>query len=172
MTNQTADDLRTRAQVNGHYVTACSPSAGSVQIMWPDRTVQTVEMGKTPTVAIRETGEECWIYWRGPSYDAILAEIDSETQRQEDEIQEVLADIQKQSEERVEGVMRANPNVVIVIEEVTPQSALCNYEGEHHDCELCPDPETGEAPKHHSTAPKLAGHKRSNLHKKFAEEAS
>ena len=107
----------------------------------------------------------CHIYRRGPSYDAILAEIDAELQRQEDEVQDVLTELQAESDERIAGIM-AGEDVRIVTDEPVPMSLLCDYDGPHYDCETCPDPDTNETPKHHTTAAGLAGHKRSNLHKR------
>ena len=169
MTTQYIVDLRTRPQVAGHFVTACSPSANSMSIMWPDRHVQTVELEGGTTVAKRDSGEECHIYRRGPSYDAILAEIDAELQRQEDEVQDVLTELQAESDHRIAGIM-AGENVTIVNDDPQPMSLLCDYEGPHYDCEICPDADTNEVPKHHLTAAALAGHKRSNLHKRNSAE--
>ncbi len=165
MTTTHIDDLRTRPRVAGHFVTACSPSASSMAIMWPDNHVQTVELSGGTTIAKRDSGEECHIYRRGPSYDAILAEIDAELQRQEDEVQDVLTELQAESDERIAGIM-AGEDVRIVTDEPVPMSLLCDYDGPHYDCETCPDPDTNETPKHHTTAAGLAGHKRSNLHKR------
>ena len=169
MTTQYIVDLRTRPQVAGHFVTACSPSANSMSIMWPDRHVQTVELEGGTTVAKRDSGEECHIYRRGPSYDAILAEIDAELQRQEDEVQDVLTELQAESDHRIAGIM-AGENVTIVNDDPQPMSLLCDYEGPHYDCEICPDADTNEVPKPHLTAAALAGHKRSNLHKRNSAE--
>ena len=169
MTTQSIVDLRTRPQVAGHFVTACSPSANSMSIMWPDRHVQTVVLEGGTTVAMRDSGEECHVYRRGPSYDAILAEIASELQRQEDEVQDVLTELQAESDHRIAGIM-AGENVTIVNEVLQPMSLLCDYDGLHYDCEICPDPDTNEVPKHHMTAAALAGHKRSNLHKRNSVE--
>jgi hypothetical protein len=133
--------------------------------MWPDRHVQTIQLSpEAHTVIRRTTGEECWIYRRGPAYDAILATIDEELQRQEDEIQDVLIGLQAESDKRIAGIM-AGEEVEIVATEIEPVSALCDYKSPHFDCEICPDPENGEEPKHHKTASALAGHKRSNMHK-------
>jgi|TARA_Y100000034_G_scaffold113218_1_gene147938 hypothetical protein len=141
--------------------------------MWPDNHVQTVQLEGNPCVVKRETGEEAWVYSRGPAYDAILAVIDEELQRQEDEVQDVLAELQEESDQRIAGIM-AGEDVTVVSIDPEPMSLLCDYDGPHYDCESCPDPETGEAPKHHETAAALGGHKRSNLHKRHnvADEES
>lgn len=165
MTTQIVDDLRTRPRVAGVFVTACSPSARSAQIMWPDGHVQTVELAGSKTVAIRDSGEECHIYRRGPAYDGILATIEEELQRQEDEVQDIITELQVESDERIGAVM-AGEEVSIVVDEPIPMSALCKYEAPHYDCETCPDVDTNEVPKHHATKALLAGHKRSNLHKR------
>ena len=165
MTTQYIVDLRTRPQVAGHFVTACSPSASSMSIMWPDRHVQTIELEGGTTVAKRDSGEECHVYRRGPSYNSIMAEIDAELQRREDEVQDVISEMQAESDTRIAGIM-AGENFTIVNETPEPISVLCNSDSPHYDCEVCPDAETNESPKHHKTAAALAGHKRSNLHKR------
>lgn len=170
MTTQIVDDLRTRPRVAGVFITACSPSARSAQIMWPDAHAQTVVLGGNKTIAKRDTGDECHIYRRGPAYDAILATIEEELQRQEDEVQDILAELQQESDTRIGAVM-AGDDVTIVLDDPEPMSLLCDYGGPHYDCETCPDPETGTSPKHHSTAAALGGHKRSNLHKRNNPDA-
>lgn len=165
MTTQIPDDLRTRPRVGGAFITGCSPSARNSQIMWPDGHVQTVELGGNQTVAVRENGDECHIYRRGPAYDAILATIEEEIQRQEDEVQDILSELQQESDDRIGAVM-AGEDVTIVVDDPLPISVLCPYDDPHYDCEACPDPDTNEAPKHHATKALLAGHKRSNLHKR------
>jgi hypothetical protein len=165
------DDLRTRPQIGGHFVTSASPSATSMSIMWPDRHVQTVELAGGTTIAKRDSGEECHIYRRGPEYQMIVSEIDAELQRQEDEVQDVVAELKVESDNRIAGIM-AGDNVTIVKDDPQPMSQLCAYEAPHYDCESCPDTKTNESPKHHLTAAAFAGHKRSNLHKRNSSSAS
>ena len=173
MTTQAPDDLRSRYMVSGHIITACSPSADTVTLMWPDLTTQTVAIEAVPTVAVRENGEQCWIYPRGPAFDAILSTIDEELQRQEDDIQDVVTQSRIESDARIESVMLSNDDIVMVEQNVEPVSDLCTYESDsHYDCFICPDPETGIAPKHHDTKPKLTGHGNSKLHKKYEDEAA
>lgn len=169
MTTTAIDDLRTRPRVAGAYITGCSPSARSAQIMWPDGYVQTVELGGNQTTAVRDDGTECHIYRRGPAYDAVLGQIEEELQRQEDEVQDIVAELRQESDERIGAVM-SGEDITVVVEEPLPMSELCVYEGPHFDCETCPDSDTGEVPKHHATKSLLAGHKRSNLHKRHNPE--
>ena len=160
------DDLRTRPQIAGHFVTCASPSATSMSIMWPDRHIQTVELSGGTTIAKRASGEECHIYRRGPDYQKIVGEIDAELQRQEDEVQDVLTELKIESDNRIAGIM-AGENITIVKDKPEPMTQLCTYESdEHHDCPVCPDPETKKVPKHHISEFALLGHERSKLHKR------
>lgn len=169
MTTQQVDILSSRPRVAGVYITASSPSARSVSLQWPDGYVQTVTLEGGTTKVKREGGHEAHVYRRGPAYDAILGEIEGELQRQEDEIQDVLAELQTESDDRI-GKIMAGENVTTVETSDLPVSELCPYTGDHYDCETCPDADTGIAPKHHSTASALGGHKRSGLHKRHNPE--
>ncbi len=171
MTTKTIDDLRSRPRVAGHYVTACSPSANSISLLWPDGHVQTVQLDGGTTIVKRENGQEAHVYRRGPSYDAILGEIEGELQRQEDEIQDVLAELQTESDDRI-GKIMAGEQVTVVESDQLPTSELCPYDGDHYDCVTCPDADTGKSPKHHSSASLLSGHKRSGLHKRNNPEVA
>ena len=167
-----ADDLRTRPQIAGHFVTSASPSATSMSIMWPDRHVQTVELAGGTTIAKRDSGEECHIYRRGPEYQMIVSEIDAELQRQEDEVQDVVAELKIESDNRIAGIM-AGENITIVKDNPEPMSQLCTYEGDkHHDCPVCPDPKTKQVPKHHISKFALKGHESSKLHKRNSAAVS
>ena len=84
-------------------------------------------------------------------------------------MQDVLTELQAESDHRIAGIM-AGENVTIVNDDPQPMSLLCDYEGPHYDCEICPDADTNEVPKHHFTAAAVAGHKRSNLHKRNSAE--
>jgi hypothetical protein len=176
MRQREPDDLRLMPRVGNVIYSSASPSIEETNIRWPDGTLQKVKFKAGEGVMDVQHGPlTCRIFRRGsPEHLIFLEKMQSKTAelaRKKAELEEQLNeqfkdDLTVQAQEI--GVPATTP-LGGAAADLHPPSEGCTKAGPHFDCPLCPDPDSGRAPKHHSKAVALSGHLNSLLHKRNEE---